>query len=233
MIFTILLTLVYGDNKIDASIIYMSWEGNWSISHEKILTENQGSNPKIHINDYWAKVIKNKIGEFTVEIYESPNSTNLVFNNLSVVFKNNNILINDGMASYTYTYCIELLTILSISGKYQHYTFNLAVAAYSRYQLSVFDSENQEWHFFNIIKDMDRHDPTWFEEKFWLYFGYAFLCIFMFILYNFAFNRYTKLADEVQVKREQEKKLPNKEFEDVLTPGYVKKRTPMTYGNTD
>ena len=221
--------------KVDSSQLYMSWKGNWSISHEKILAQDSlsASNAKSHVNDYFAIITKKSSSDFIIEVFESPQNMDLVLYNFSIEFVQNSIKLKDGSNEYKYNPTNAFEEKLTVSGMYQKFTFHFIYVNNNRYQLSVFDLDNQEWNFFNIIKDIDRHDPTWFEENFWLIFGYVFLSLFFFILYNFAFQRFSKLADENEKRIQQEKKLPKPEFEDALTPGYAKRRTPTTSNVTD
>ena len=227
----VLLNLISCDNACSA--IYMTWVGNWSISHEKILVENPGQNSVAHVNDYWAIVTKKSVSEFAVNVYESPNNTDSPIFNFSTDFHSDHFEVIDGNNIYTYNVFTVSEGQIAVSGKFRDYTFHYVYDRNSRYQISVFNLKKHEWDFFNIIKDIDRREPTFFEEQFWLYFGYFFLSIFMFILYNFAFKCYAKLADKNERRIEKEKKLPKPEFEDVLTPGLVKKRTPQTYGGEE
>ena len=227
MLYVLLTLISYVENPTSA--IYMVWKGNWSISHEKVLTQQSDTNSAVHVNDYWAIVTKKSISEFTVDVYESPNNTETKIFNFSTDFVHNYVKVKDGNTIYTYNPSSYYGNRISISGKFRDYTFHYIFAGGNRYQISVFDFNNHEWNFFNIIKDVDRHDPTWFEENFWLMFGYVSMSILMFILYNYAFKRFSKLAEEEELKREEEKTLPKPEFEDVLAPTNVKRRTTTIY----
>lgn len=211
------------------SSLYMIWKGNWSISHNRFVDQELNKDSVVHVNDYWGIITKDSITDFPINIYESPNNTEVPIFNFSTHFRNNYIQVKKEDEVYTYYPYVISEAHFSISGKFKEYNFHFIYAGRDRYQLSVFNFKNHEWNYFDIIKDVDRHDPTWFEENFWLMFGYISISILMFILYNYAFKQYTKLADETDKRIRKEEKLPNPEFEDALAPGHVRKRTTNIY----
>lgn len=205
---------------------FISTRGNWSISHELVEPSlNSNGNYTTYIDTYWANVTEISMSFVKVEIYRNQEDLSKPLLAFQLQTREKYIIFTENNQNHNYFFNDGTSHQVTISGKYHQYTFHWILAQNSRYQLSAFDEEKKVWHFFNIIHNIDRSEPSFWKQQFWTLFGMFSFSICFSVLYIMHYKKFNQEFAEKRKQQAQEKLLPKPEFEDVLGQTSIRQRT--------